>query len=253
MYTQTERILAATKPLGRRGRAADGLVRAGGVLEVVPFRIRPRGRGTHRVRKAAREKGRGIVRAGQGEKRYFNGIVSRISSGTRDERFFYYRVEVVPQVWLLTARSQSRIFQHLTVPDILKTGLRGFESPRVQGHFPAARLSASSTARPTSRSPPADGRGGHLLLLQAHRRRPPDGAGQHAASHPDVPEPRKCFSMRRRGGTRHEDRVRHGRRRRSSDRASTRCGTTASSCPASTWRPRRRSWTACRPGERATS
>ena len=55
-----------------------------------------------------------------GNFRYFNGIVSQFSQGNRDERFTYYRAIVVPQVWLLTQRAQSRIFQHLEVPYILQ-------------------------------------------------------------------------------------------------------------------------------------
>ena len=103
----------------------------------------------------------------------------------RDQTFTAYRAEVVPQFWLLTKRVQSRIFQHLTVPDILKKVLDGLDVDlRAPGHVPPARL-----LRPVPRDrlrlrQPADGRGGHLLLLQARRRRPQDGRGQHAAEPP---------------------------------------------------------------------
>ena len=59
------------------------------------------------------------------KKRYFTGICNRISQGERDENFTRYRMEVVPQFWLLTKRAQSRIFQQMTVPDILKKVLTG--------------------------------------------------------------------------------------------------------------------------------
>ncbi|HUE80618.1 MAG TPA: contractile injection system protein, VgrG/Pvc8 family, partial [Pyrinomonadaceae bacterium] len=55
--------------------------------------------------------------------RYFSGICSRISQGARGEIFTTYRMEMVPQFWLLTRCAQSRIFQHLSVPDILKNVL----------------------------------------------------------------------------------------------------------------------------------
>src|SRR6266498_3500168 len=55
-----------------------------------------------------------------GKKRYFNGICNRISQGERDEIFTGYRMEIVPQLWVLTKRAQSRIFQQVSVPDILK-------------------------------------------------------------------------------------------------------------------------------------
>ena len=71
-----------------------------------------------------------------GEKRYFSGICNRISQGERDEIFTRYRMEVVPQFWLLTKRAQSRIFQQMTVPDILKKVLTGLDvTYEIQGSF----------------------------------------------------------------------------------------------------------------------
>ncbi len=68
--------------------------------------------------------------------RYFSGILNRFSQGSRDFRFTHYRAEMVPQFWLLTRRVQSRIFQHLSVPDILKRVLDGLDvSFEIQGQF----------------------------------------------------------------------------------------------------------------------
>jgi len=58
--------------------------------------------------------------------RFFNGVVSHWRQGNRDTRFTYYQAIVVPKVWLLTQRKQSRIFQRLTVPQILKKVFAGF-------------------------------------------------------------------------------------------------------------------------------
>ncbi len=52
--------------------------------------------------------------------RYFSGIVSHFLQGNRDEHYTYYRAVIVPRLWLLTQRAQSRIFQQISVPDILK-------------------------------------------------------------------------------------------------------------------------------------
>jgi type VI secretion system secreted protein VgrG len=54
-------------------------------------------------------------------KRYFHGIASHFSQGPRDERFQHYSVEVVPWLWLLTLKSDSRIFQDKTVVEIIKS------------------------------------------------------------------------------------------------------------------------------------
>jgi type VI secretion system secreted protein VgrG len=67
--------------------------------------------------------GQGIsiaIAASDGSERQFTGIVNRFSQGNRDVRFSYYYIHVVPQIWLLTQKSQSRIFQQKSVPDILK-------------------------------------------------------------------------------------------------------------------------------------
>ena len=61
------------------------------------------------------------------ETRCVNGIIKRISQGSRDETFVQFRAELVPKLWLLTKKVQSRIFQHLSVPDILHQVLAGLD------------------------------------------------------------------------------------------------------------------------------
>lgn len=60
-------------------------------------------------------------------KRYFNGIVNRFSQGARDENFVHFRADIVPKLWLLSKKVRSRVFQHLTVLEILKQVLLGFD------------------------------------------------------------------------------------------------------------------------------
>ena len=52
--------------------------------------------------------------------RYWSGICSQVSEIERDVVFTHYHLEMVPQLWLLSRRAQSRIFQNLNVPDILR-------------------------------------------------------------------------------------------------------------------------------------
>ncbi len=61
-----------------------------------------------------------------GTVREWTGIVNRFSQGSRDVRFSYYYATIVPHVWILTQKSQSRIFQNTSVPDILKQIFAGF-------------------------------------------------------------------------------------------------------------------------------
>ena len=68
--------------------------------------------------------------------RYFNGIINRFSQGARNLRFSYYYATLVPKVWILTQNIQSRIFQHKSVPDILRVVLKGFDvSYELQGSY----------------------------------------------------------------------------------------------------------------------
>jgi type VI secretion system secreted protein VgrG len=54
-----------------------------------------------------------------GDKRYINGFVSRFSQSGSDTRFTHYHAEVVPWLWFLTRSAACRIFQNMTVPDII--------------------------------------------------------------------------------------------------------------------------------------
>jgi type VI secretion system secreted protein VgrG len=59
--------------------------------------------------------------------RYFHGVVRRFVEGYQDERFVHYRMEVVPWLWLLTLKSNIRIFQDLSCPEILKKVFDGLK------------------------------------------------------------------------------------------------------------------------------
>jgi type VI secretion system secreted protein VgrG len=58
------------------------------------------------------------------QQRQFGGICSRFSQGESGTTFTEFRLEMVPRLWLLTKKAQSRIFQHETVPQILEKVLK---------------------------------------------------------------------------------------------------------------------------------
>uniref|UniRef100_Q02CG3 Rhs element Vgr protein n=1 Tax=Solibacter usitatus (strain Ellin6076) TaxID=234267 RepID=Q02CG3_SOLUE len=69
-------------------------------------------------------------------KRYFNGIVCKVTQYSQDQTFTYYYLEVVPELWLLDRKLCSRTFQHLNVPDILKKVLTGLDLDfQIEGTF----------------------------------------------------------------------------------------------------------------------
>jgi type VI secretion system secreted protein VgrG len=61
-----------------------------------------------------------------GNVRFFNGIISRFSQGRGggesggDPRFSHYRATLVPWLWLASRYTNSRIFQDLSVPEIVE-------------------------------------------------------------------------------------------------------------------------------------
>ncbi len=61
---------------------------------------------------------------GEDKNRYFNGFVSRFTQTPGEGRLARYRATVVPWLWFLTRTADCRIFQEMTVPDIIKQVFR---------------------------------------------------------------------------------------------------------------------------------
>ena len=261
-YSQKNRPIRITTPLGTDAVLLTGLTGTEGLSQLFEFQLellRPHAKGAIPFDQLL---GQGVTVEYDlpgGAKRHFHGIVNRLSQGhvihlgqSPEETFISYRAEVVPQFWLLTRKAQSRIFQHKTVPDILKKVLKGLAAKfEIQGTFQPARLLRAVPRDRLRLRQPAHGRGGHLLLLQARRRRPQDGRGQHARrATPTCPGQQADLrgasrAATGRGAARHPT----GRRPRSCAPARSRSGTTASSCRTSTWRPTRPSRTASQVGK----
>ena len=118
-------------------------------------------------------------------KRYFNGIVAGITQEGRDELFTYYRITIVPSLWLLTRISHCRIFQNKDVPDIVKSVIRQCGQPieldpQTTGTYEPARILRAVRRNRFSVHQPPHGRGGHLLLFQVHRDQPYHGVGRRS-------------------------------------------------------------------------
>jgi type VI secretion system secreted protein VgrG len=144
----------------------------------------------------------------EGKTRHFSGLCSRVSQGRRDERQIYYRLEIVPELWLLTRRRQSRIFQGKSVPEILKAVLTGLEvTYEIQGTFEPRNYCTQyreSDFDFASRLMEEEGiyyffehsAGGHRLIV-----------ANTPQAHPDMPIESKLLFEATGGGTRSETRV----------------------------------------------
>ena len=78
------------------------------------------------------------LRRPYGPSRYFHGLVRRFGQGHTDGELTSYRAELVPDLWLLTRRSGCRIFQHVSVVEILRQIFVGMDvSYQLTGTFHA--------------------------------------------------------------------------------------------------------------------
>jgi type VI secretion system secreted protein VgrG len=141
-------------------------------------------------------------------RRYFHGICSRVCQEERDQTFTRYWLEMVPQFWLWTQKAQSRIFQQLSVPDILKQVLQGLDVKfEIQGTFHPRDYCVQYRETDfhfASRLMEEEGiyyffkhsAGGHTMVL-----------ANTPLSHPDLPTQSRLIFEELRGGRRDEERV----------------------------------------------
>ena len=125
--TQAGRPLILTTPLGADAMLAVGLNGTESLSKLFTLTVDAK---THRATAVPFEKvlGQSVglkLALPKGAARYFHGLCVRLAQGNSDPEFTNYRLEIVPALWLLTKRTQSRIFQHLSVPDILKKVFAG--------------------------------------------------------------------------------------------------------------------------------
>jgi type VI secretion system secreted protein VgrG len=137
-YTQTDRPLKITTPLGPDVLLIRGFQGHEEISHLFDFEVNLIADVTKDVRfdKIIGQSVTVEMRMLDGDKRHFNGIVKRFSQGGRDESFVYFRAQVVPKLWLLSKKIRSRIFQHLTIPEILKQVLTGLDvAYEIQGTY----------------------------------------------------------------------------------------------------------------------
>jgi type VI secretion system secreted protein VgrG len=122
-YTQDERKLSVTTPLGKDVLLFKGLVGDEGISRLFEFEVLALAENKTKVSFEGLLGKKVTVKMKMGDDEtptYLNGLCNRVSQGGRDEEFTTYRLGLVPELWLLTRTARSRVFQQMTVPDILK-------------------------------------------------------------------------------------------------------------------------------------
>jgi type VI secretion system secreted protein VgrG len=122
-YTQTDRILSFTSPLGANTLLAIACNGVEEISELFDFSVDVLAELETVVDPAALVGKRvtlDLQITDTGTKRYFNGIVASLEATGGDSYFNAYRVRMVPTLWLLSLNKQTRVFQDKTVLEIVK-------------------------------------------------------------------------------------------------------------------------------------
>ena len=137
-YSQSQRTMSVTTPLGADVLLLIGFAGNEAISQLFGFQLElvAKKDATVAFDKLLGQQITVTIQLPGGGQRYFNGICSRFSQGARDAEFTSYRMEIVPQLWLLTRTAQSRIFQQMSVPDILKKALSALSVEyKLQGEY----------------------------------------------------------------------------------------------------------------------
>lgn len=129
-YSQADRPIAIATPLGKDVLLLNGFRGQESISQLFHFDLEMLAESAGEI-KFEKILGQTVtieMRLVDGRQRFFNGLVSHFTQGRRtDEGFLLYHAEMVPKLWLLTRMVRSRVFQHLTIPEILKKVLAGFD------------------------------------------------------------------------------------------------------------------------------
>lgn len=134
-WTQTERMISLTTPLGEDVLLLAGLSGREAISEMFSFHLDLLGEGPPIDFSTIIGQTVTISVAGlNGTPRYINGIVSRFALSGQDHHFRRYQMTVVPWTWKLTRFTDCRIFHNQSVEEVLKAvfSRRGMTSHRFQ-------------------------------------------------------------------------------------------------------------------------
>ncbi len=139
-YTQDARMIRVHTPLGKDALLLQSFSGQEGVSELFRFDLKMHSLNRSVAFDAVVGKGATVeVVLDGGKQRFINGVVSSFSQAGASGGLAHYHATIVPWLWLLTRTSDCRIFQQMSVPDIIEKlfGERNFKdySLRLHGSF----------------------------------------------------------------------------------------------------------------------
>lgn len=122
-FGQTNRLLNFTSPLGADVLLPERLTGMEGISELFDYQLDLLAETATSVDPktiVGQKVCVGIQADDSGTQRYINGIVASFEMGNGDEEFNAYRARIVPNLWVLTLNKNTRVFQNMTVLDVIK-------------------------------------------------------------------------------------------------------------------------------------
>jgi len=129
-FKQDERILTFTSPLGKDVLLPDNLAGMEGLSELFFYQLDLLATTDTKIdpKKIVGQKVTVAIQANDsGTKRYVNGFVSSFEINGGDEEFNNYRACIVPSLWTLTLNKDTRVFQDMTVVEVIKQVLSTYK------------------------------------------------------------------------------------------------------------------------------
>src|ERR1017187_6226487 len=170
MFAQIDRPLILTTPLGKDALLLLGFQGREAISEMFRFELQTAWENQKNLLPFDQLLGKKVTieMTYSANKRYINGMVSRITQGFRDDKFTYYVLEIVPELWLL-GRKVPRVgwpAPRCALPRRLRLGSvprfcprRRADARRRRWRWPAAtenlRLRSRRRRRWPRRGPPA--------------------------------------------------------------------------------------------------
>ena len=139
-FTQDNRLINITTPLGKDVLLLSSITGVEGLSQLFHFTVEMVAENSENVKfeDLLGQPATIEILLHDGGSRYINGIINKVIRKERGLTFTGFTADIVPKLWLLTKASQSRIFQHQNVPDILKKVLsdHGIDlANEIQGTF----------------------------------------------------------------------------------------------------------------------
>ncbi len=140
-YTQEKRLITIQSPLGKDALLLLGLSGHEGISQLFHFSadLLSENHSISFKDIVGKQVTLQVHHSGD-DQRHWNGFVSRFACVGGDNRFSYYRAEIVPWLWFLTRTADCQIFQQKTIPEIVKKvfqdhGFQDFQD-LTQGSYP---------------------------------------------------------------------------------------------------------------------